>query len=257
MVFLHGWALDHRAYKRPLARLAAGGVRIIAPAMPGFGGTAALSSGEMSLAGYGRWVANFLEAIGLNQPVIMSGHSFGGGVAIVATHQLAHRVHGLVLINSVGGSAWTHRGGAIRSMAERPLWDWGLHIPADFLPTRQVRRVIPVIISEAMMNMLRDPLSFWRTAMLARSANLVPVLEDIKKRGTPVAVLWGTRDQIVTRDCFEAICTALGASNVVTVNANHVWMIEDPETFGEVMTNVVKIAEWAAALENGGSVNSA
>lgn len=41
-VFLHGWGLDHKVYKRALSRLVRAGLHVHAPALPGFGGTAAL-----------------------------------------------------------------------------------------------------------------------------------------------------------------------------------------------------------------------
>ena len=45
VLFLHGWGLDHKAYKRALSRLVRAGVHVYAPALPGFGGTSALPSG--------------------------------------------------------------------------------------------------------------------------------------------------------------------------------------------------------------------
>lgn len=44
VLFLHGWGLNRKTYNRALSRLANVGVRVLAPAMPGFGGTAALSA---------------------------------------------------------------------------------------------------------------------------------------------------------------------------------------------------------------------
>lgn len=253
VVFLHGWGLDHRVYKRPLARLAAGGLRVIAPALPGFGGTAGLPPGAATLAGYAAWVGAFFEAIGLDQPVTLIGHSFGGGIAVLTAHDNPDRVHSLVLVNSIGGSAWKHHRGALRSITERPLWDWGLHIPADLLPQRQLTRVVPVIVGEFVGNLLRDPLSFWRTAALARSADLTEYLEELKRRRLPTVVLWGTRDRVVTQASFESMCRALGEPNVVTVEGQHSWMIADPDNFAEVMTNVVKIED----LASGGGLRQA
>ncbi len=42
VLFLHGWALNHRSYRHALRRLARSGVTVYAPSMPGFGGTAEL-----------------------------------------------------------------------------------------------------------------------------------------------------------------------------------------------------------------------
>ena len=64
VLFLHGWGLDHRAYQRSLRRLTARGCRVIAPSMPGFGGTSALPLAERNIKGYAAWVGAFIEASG-------------------------------------------------------------------------------------------------------------------------------------------------------------------------------------------------
>jgi len=242
VVFLHGWGLDHKVYKRALARLVAADVRVLAPALPGFGGTAALAPAAQTLEGYGNWLAEFLDAVGVTDPVQVMGHSFGGGVAIVFAHRHPKRLRGLVLINSIGASAWTGRGPTLRTMSQRPLWDWGVHFPGDLWPLGQVRRVLPVILAEALPNLVREPTTFWQAARIARSANLIEELEELKRRNVPVVVLWGSRDKIVTREAFEETRQILGQPDAVVVEGSHSWLIADPDTFGEVMTNVVDVA---------------
>ena len=39
----------------------------------------------------------------------------------------------------------------------------------------------------------------------------------------------------------------LGQPHAVTIDGSHAWLIADPDTFGEVMTNVVDIAARARA----------
>ena len=245
VLFLHGWGLDHKAYKRALSRLVTAGVHVLAPALPGFGGTAALPRDTASLAKYGDWAAEFLRTLGEGQPALAMGHSFGGGVAIKLAHDHPEQIRALVLINSIGGSAWTHRGSTLRSMAERPLWDWGIHFPADLLPMRQARRVLPVIVAEALPNLLRDPRAFWNAAGLVRRADLTAELDDLRRREVPVVILWGPRDQLITRDSFEDMCKALGQPQVVTVPGTHSWLLADPDAFGEIMTNVLDVVRMA------------
>jgi pimeloyl-ACP methyl ester carboxylesterase len=239
IVFLHGWGLDHKAYKRALARLVAAGARVLAPALPGFGGSAPLTDDRCTIEGFADWVALFLDAVGVHEPVVAMGHSFGGGVAICLAHDHEERVKALVLINSIGASAWTTRGSALRSMAQRPLWDWGMHFPADLWPLRQARRVLPVIVAEALPNLARDPRSFVRVAALARRADLTGELDELKRRGLPVVVLWGNRDRLITRESFDEMCRVLGGPRAHTVAGTHAWLISDPDAFAEVMTNVV------------------
>ncbi len=245
VLFLHGWGLDHQAYKAALSRLVAAGVRVLAPALPGFGGTSALPRKATSLSDYGDWAAEFLRAMGIGEAALIMGHSFGGGVAITLAHDHPDQARGLVLVNSIGGSAWSRHGSTVRSMADRPVWDWGIHFPADLLPVRQARRVLPVIISEAVPNLLRDPRAFWTAAGLVRRADLTPELDELRRRGLPVVVLWGRRDRLITRESFEDLCRALGQPHVVTVPGTHAWLVADPDAFGEVMTNVLDIVGMA------------
>ncbi|HXZ62582.1 MAG TPA: alpha/beta hydrolase [Acidimicrobiales bacterium] len=252
-LFLHGWGLDHKAYKRALSRLVRAGLHVYAPALPGFGGTVGLPDVSDGLRQYADWVSAFLDSVGVGSPVLAMGHSFGGGVAVKLAHDHPHHVRALVLINSVGGSAWAHTGSTVRSMAERPLWDWGIHFPADLFPVRQARRVLPVIVAEGVPNLLRDPRSFFRAAGIARRADLTEELDELRRRRLPVVVLWGQRDQIITRESFEDMCRALGNPDVVTVPGTHSWLIADPDAFGEIITNVLEVV---GRGEAGGEVGS-
>ncbi|HXV94697.1 MAG TPA: alpha/beta fold hydrolase [Pseudonocardia sp.] len=251
LVFLHGWGLSHSSYRAALRRPAEAGLRVLAPAMPGFGGTADLPASELSLGGYARWLLDFLAAVGQHDPVTLVGHSFGGGVAIRAAHDAPARVSRLVLVNSIGGSTWTEAGGVVKALRERPIWDWGLHLRADVLPLRQITRVVPVILQDATVNVLRNPGAVWRVAYLARTADLRGELAELKRRRLPVVVVWGRQDRVLPQASLAALRLALGDPEVVTVNGNHSWLIRDPRSFGEVITNVLGIGATAPAASSG------
>lgn len=244
LLFLHGWGLGYRAYRRSLQRLADRGAQVFAPALPGFAGNRALPAEDLSFAGYSRWVQGFLDALDLDEPVAVVGHSFGGGVGIRFAHDHPDRVRSLVLVNSVGGSAWGHRGSTLLSLAERPLWDWGIHLPLDLLPVRQLTRVMPVILEDMVPNLVRDPMSLWRVAGLARQADLTVELEELRGRGLPIVVLWGRADRVLPRASMESLCAAAGIDpqEAVTVPGKHTWLLADPRAFGEVMTNIAGLA---------------
>ena len=133
-------------------------------------------------------------------------------------------------------------------MAQRPLWDWGIHFPQDLLPVRQFTRVLPVVLEDALPNVLRNPRAMWKVANLARRADLTEELEELKRRKLPVVVLWGEGDRIIPKASFDALCAAIGSDGEV-VTGNHSWLLADPDAFGEVMTNVVEVAKLARSLE--------
>lgn len=241
LVFLHGWALTHQTYRRALRRLIGQGLRVYAPALPGFGDTAELPDNEVSLPGYARWLDGFMAAVGIDVPATLVGHSFGGGVAIQTAHDWPGRAARLILVNSIGGSAW-RRGAVIRSMRERPLWDWGLHLQADVLPLRQLTRVVPVILADALPNLLRHPRTIQRVAHLARTADMSDELEELKRRRLPVVILWGQQDTVIPRASVESLRAALGDPKLITVPGNHTWLLADPQGFGEIITNVIGAA---------------
>ena len=139
----------------------------------------------------------------------------------------------------------------MKSVAQRPLWDWGLHFPSDVLPLRQLRKVLPVIVEAAVPNALRDPRNFWHAATIARHADLTCELQELKARRLPVVVLWGSRDELVTRASFDALCESLGDPLTVTVDGSHSWLLADPDQFGEVITNIIPVAMSAGADARG------
>lgn len=239
VVFLHGWGLAHRAYRHALDRLVAGGVQVYAPALPGFGGTSDLPDGRFDLRGYARWVADFMSAVGIGTPATLIGHSFGGGVAIKTAHDWPERVDRLVLVNSIGGSVWTERNGVARTLLERPLWDWGVHLPTDTFSLRKLTRVLPVIAGDALPNLVRQPRTLWRAGTIVRKADLSAELEELKRRRLPVVIVWGRGDHVLPRACLESLQAALAQPTVITVDGRHSWLIESPDKFAEVITNIV------------------
>lgn len=247
VLFLHGWGLGHQTYRAFIEAVAAQGVRVVAPALPGFGRTDALPSEQFSLAGFARWLASFCEAVGIDEPAVVLGHSFGGGVAVRLAHDHRARVRSLVLVNSIGGSSWK-KGRTLTSIAERPLWDWGLHFPADVWPVRQATRVLPVIVEDLIPNLVRNPRNMIKVAGLARRADLRFELEELRDSGLPITILWAERDGVIPRESFEALCVAAGVQGTV-VEGSHSWLLADPDQFGEVITNDVTVARLARDLE--------
>lgn len=247
VLFLHGWGVGHRAYRDSVQQLAADGLRVVAPALPGFSGTRALPRRESSLQGYAAWVLAFLDALDIRDSVLLVGHSFGGGVATMTALEGRDRVRGLVLVNSIGGAAMTPDGELVQPTARR-LWDWGVHFARDVRIPSQVLRVLPVIASDVLPNLVQEPRAFLRTAGMAWRADLTSELTTLARRGLPVVVVWGRRDRLISDGSFRALCEALGDRSPITVPGGHNWLLADPAHFGEVMTNVVTVANRARWL---------
>jgi pimeloyl-ACP methyl ester carboxylesterase len=82
LLFLHGWGLSPRAYADGITRLTAAGVRVLAPALPGFGGSDGPPLTGVDLPAYAARIGRLLDVLEVEHPVFVVGHSFGGGVAL-------------------------------------------------------------------------------------------------------------------------------------------------------------------------------
>jgi pimeloyl-ACP methyl ester carboxylesterase len=253
VVFVHGWGLSARSYARALPMIAAEGHRVIAPALPGFGKSEALP-GEYTFEKLANWLDDLLEHVGVDEPAALIGHSFGGGVATATAWYHPDHARSLTLVNSIGGSVWKDGRRGPRSLAERPLWDWGLHLPAEFRPQGfggrmrwgTARKALPVVLRDAVGNALSNPGAVWRAATLARSADLRTELTELAERGLPVAILWGAEDTVVPESTFLAMCDAAGATGDIIEDAGHSWLLVDPEGFGELVTNSLAVRDQVA-----------
>jgi len=207
VLFLHGWAVGPHSYGAPLGQLRSFGCDVFAPAQPGFGGTPSLDGEDCSFAGYARWAADYLDAVGADRPVTVVGHSFGGGVAIQLAHDHGDRVASVVLCNAVGGFPWAGPAGA-ETIAERPWWQWGRVIGADLLAAPSAIRVLPALLGEAVPNLVSNPLALWRVGEFVRKAHLLGEIAALGEAGIPVTLVWSDRDRLVPHAGFSALCRA-------------------------------------------------
>jgi pimeloyl-ACP methyl ester carboxylesterase len=233
VLFLHGWGVGPQSYAAPLRRLRHMGCDVHAPAQPGFGGAASLPGEDCNFRGYARWAAEFLETTDVDEPVMVVGHSFGGGVAIQFAHDYPDRVRGVVTCNGVGGFPWSGPDGATAA-PQRPLWEWGRHLGADLFALPTLTRVLPALLGEAVPNLLHNPIGMWRVGEFVRKAYLLDEIAHVAEQGTPVTVVWSDRDRLVPHAGFAALCRSAQVTGEV-VPGTHSWLIADPQRFADIV----------------------
>lgn len=240
VLFLHGWGLSSRAYMRPLRRLVRRGCRVYAPCLPGLGGSDDLPEDSVTISGLGDWAGRFVAAVGVQEPVMVMGHSFGGAVAISMAYQDPSAVQYLVLLNAVGGGRWFGAVGESTPLKDRPLWDWALHFLREGLQASTDLRAIRAMAPEVVGNLLRNPMGIVRSAQLAKNANLTAELAALRAWKVPVLALTSSQDAVIPQAAFEALCAAIGTDGRV-VDGNHAWLLTDPDSMADVLANVVDV----------------
>ena len=252
-LFLHGWGLRPNAYARCIEAMAAAGCRVVAPSLPGFGGTHELDPADRTFPGYGAWVGRFCDAVGLDELALVAGHSMGGGVSTAFVHLRPDRVRSLLLANAIGGPTWALFPNEVRTMVQRPFWDWGRHFGKDLLQSPRDLRMLPTLLEDFIPNLVRNPLGMVRTGEFIRKADLVAEVAEIAGRGIPVTVVWSDRDGLVPRSAFDDLRRAAGVEGVV-VEGSHAWLIADPEGFGELAISALVDARGSAGTPDGAPI---
>jgi pimeloyl-ACP methyl ester carboxylesterase len=233
LLFLHGWGMSPRAYARAVTPLCRAGIRVIAPALPGFGGSTAPALRHVSLDEYASRVAAFADVLDLGRPAFVMGHSLGGGVAIRLASTRPDLVRSLTLLNSVGGAPGVRTG-----MTSRPWWQWavGAFAEADPRLLFSSRQVVYDVVRDFVPNIARRPVTAALTAYLALSADLADDAQRLVDDGLPVLFVWGDRDRLITPGAFAEI-----AVSPEIVKGRHGWLLTAPDEFAQLLHNALVV----------------
>lgn len=227
LLFLHGWGLSPLPYAEGLRRLAATGVRVVAPSLPGFAGSDPFPLTQLTLAAHADRVAGLLDVLGVTEPVHLAGHSFGGGVALQLAGDRPERVRSLTLLNTVGGCApdpWAQATAWLRSAPGTLL---------ELTPEAVVRSG-RAVLRAYLPNALQRPLTLALTVRLALTACLADTAATLAATGLPVLTVFSEQDEVVAPGALAR----LGAPvRVRWVPGRHGWPLVAPENLSAVLAD--------------------
>ena len=225
VVFLHGgFGSSSELWARPMAALPS---EYSAYAIDNF-----LRSdpppGGYSVPQFARRVGGFIEALGLERPVLV-GHSMGGVTVQLAAIRFPERVGGLVLVCT--GPAMTNHDAARRWLEQ--LRDHG----HEYETIRDISanwfyRPVPDFFEGYVQRAATAPLK----AMVDVQASLIETdlraqLRDIR---CPTLVVWGKHDSGRTMEHAQALLDGIPNSRLAAMNeSGHSPMIETPREFDE------------------------
>lgn len=225
VLLLHAFPLDHRMWADQSAALADAGHTVIAPDLPGFGGTA-LPAGEPSLA----TVAEAVAAAHLLEPTVVAGLSLGGYVLMQLMRTHASSISGAMLLDTKA-SADTEQAAAnrLRIAAAADADPAGLGrllctamLPSLLAPQASAREQVAAWLQEA------PPAAVaWYQRAMAQRPDSHDVLRSF---GGPSLVLWGDLDEVSPAGEQASMAAALrGARTVVIPGAGHLSAMEQPQ----------------------------
>lgn len=220
---------------------------VLAPDLPGSG--ASETPPESSPDYYARFIGQFLDALGLNQTILV-GNSLGGLAAIQFAATTAHRVAATVLVDSAGlGSeiAPTNRlialPGVGDSMMFWAMMPWGAAQRAWLRATylfAHPSRVPPEWLAEQNRLALQPRfLSHWMAvyrSVVGLQGQRVVVLDQLGSLNMPSLVVWGERDRLFPVAQARSAAARLPRGQLAVIpDCGHLPHVEQPDLFRETV----------------------
>lgn len=230
-------------------------VRVLAVDRPGYGAT---SVEARSMSGNAELLADLVrERVG--RPVVVVGHSFGGGVGLLMAARRPEAVAGLVLVASVGTRATVNgvdhllaTPGLGTLLSGAGLFTLGRVLPrvgslVRHLPTTAAERLrLSLPDDRYSAEISRSGLRLWRS-FLAEQRALVAEIGDvgaaIGRIRVPASVVTGTRDLVVPPVSSAELASAIrGAELVVVARTGHFVARDAPAALAGAVRKTVRRA---------------
>jgi pimeloyl-ACP methyl ester carboxylesterase len=230
LMLLHGGWSDGRAWT-PQLRDLADGFDVLAPDLPGCGGSDELPPGT-GLDGYAEAVVHLLDDLALHS-VHVGGLSAGSVLALEIYRRHPERVRSLVLAGAYAGwrgslppAEVAARLARIEAELERPPDEWlDAYLP-EFFAGEVPEETLDLV--RTVMRAVR-PTGTRRMLAAFADADLRDVLPTI---AVPTLLLYGAEDTRAPRPVAEAMHRAIPGSRLVRVpGAGHDVALEAPERF--------------------------
>jgi pimeloyl-ACP methyl ester carboxylesterase len=228
-VFLHGFCQSSAYWDATAGRLAAAGIRCVAPDLPGFGASAD-ESGPYTMAGLADSLARLLDARGIARITLIGG-SMGGVVAQHFVLRYPERVGRLLLVATGATTADPAAALAKADAMEASPWDeaaitpvvngFFLHPPSG----PELARFRSIALGAAPAAAIEA----------ARSNAVNDTLGQLSGIRVPTLIVQGRHDRARTPEHGELMRACIpGATLAVIEDAGHTPQIEQADAFHEV-----------------------
>jgi pimeloyl-ACP methyl ester carboxylesterase len=236
LVLLHAWAEARGCFERFTARLPSS-LRVVAMDQRGHGEADKPPDGYR-LVDFAADAEAFLDALGIDRAVVL-GSSSGGYVAQQLAISAPERVAGLVLV------------GAPRSLRPRPSFADEVERLTDPIDPAWVRKSLtwfprfhPVperYVADRVADGLAAPARVWRRTFAGLVTAVPPT--EVSTISAPALIIWGARDELLTRADEHALAAAIpGSRLVVYEDTGHLVLWEQPRRLA------IDVAAFVASL---------
>ena len=239
LLLLHAFPLDARMWEPQLSAFS-GVLPVIAPHLPGFGGTE--PAGEvMTMAAAADRVLAELDRAGVDRAVVC-GLSMGGYVAFELWRRARHRFAGLVLANTRAEPDTEEGATNRRSLAERLRREGNAFLVEK--PPPLLSEGAPQDLWGYVRRLIADQPAEAITAASLGMAERPDSRPDLPGIDVPTLVITSTGDTLIPPEVSAPMAEAIpGADLLVIQGAGHLSNLERADTFSGALEEHVERAD--------------
>ena len=245
LVLLHGYTGSKENWF-VLARALGRRYRLLAPDLPGWGDSTREADGDYGYAAQADRVASFLQRIG-GGPVVLVGHSMGGGIAAVVAARHPQLVSRLALLDASGVEFADNRFGLDVLDGQNPFGVVDRASLERYLGIlfhqRASRPPIPWPAGHAVIAHRRREGAFEQSVLdhIGRGADrFLPATAaaDIRQ---PTLLLWGAQDQVIDPSAMALFGARIAhARQVLLDDCGHMSLMEQPKAVAAAIATLVE-----------------
>lgn len=246
IVMLHGFTGSKENWY-PLADRLRGRYRMLVPDLPGWGESERKADADYGFVAQSERVADFIRAMSPGKPVVLLGHSMGGGIAALVAARHPELVAKVGLLNAAGVRFNENQFGLDVLAGKNPFGvddAASLQRYIDIVFHRQAAKPwIPWPASRGLIARRKDDAAF-EQAVLERIGRgpeqFLPGQEAANIR-QPALLLWGRQDAVIDPSALALYAAQMPQARAVLVDdAGHMALMEQPR---EVADAVVALIE--------------
>lgn len=246
LVMLHGYTGGKENWY-PLARLLRSRYRLLIPDLPGWGDSERKPGQDYGYLAQSRHVGEFIQRMSGGKPVVLLGHSMGGGITALVAAAYPERVSHVGLLNASGvrfaDNDFTREvrsGGTPFAVSDRA--SLRSYIDRLFLVER-AKPFIPWPADAIYIARRRRDAAFEATVLqaIARSEQSLLPGEAAADVHQPALLLTCRQDQVIDASATALYARQMPHATQVTLDGcGHMSLMEDPLTVAQAVTLLIE-----------------
>ena len=248
IVMLHGFTGSKENWY-PLAARLHGKYRLLIPDLPGWGESERKPGEDYGFGAQAQRVADFIQVLSPGKPVVLLGHSMGGGIAALVAARDPRLVAKVGLLDAAGVRFNDNQFGLDVLAGKNPFAvsdAASLQRYVDIVFHRQQAKPwIPWPASSGLIAMRTRDAAFEQSVLdrIGRGPEQFAPGEEAANIHQPVLLLWGRQDAVIDPSAMAVFAAKMPQAHQVLVDdAGHMSLMEQPVVVADAVVQLIETA---------------